>query len=63
MLLKTASKRAIKKKKKQMEIWLAIRFADKIKKVSKTLTQNNSVDNIELGREIPRERYISLRKT
>ena len=35
------------------------KISDKIKRVSKTLPQNNSKENIEHDREIHKERYIS----
>ena len=60
--LKTASKRAIeKKKKKKIEPTSDLmrnKITDRITKVSKTSPQNNSEENIEHDREIHRERYI-----
>ena len=58
--LKTASKRAIEKKKKTEPTSDLMRnkITDRITKVSKTSPQNNLEENIEHDREIHREKYI-----
>ena len=57
--LKTASKRAIEKKKTEpTSDLMRNKITDRITKVSKTSPKNNSEENIEHDREIHRERYI-----
>ena len=66
--LKTASKRAIQKTPKVTGDLIGYKIAYKITKFSKVSLQNsleavrNEIENMELDREIPRERYISLEK-
>ena len=57
--LKTSSKRVIQKATEATSHLIDIRITDKIKKVSKTLTHNNS-ETLTNGhdKEIPKERYI-----
>ena len=59
--LKTASKRAIHKKSQATVDLIGSKIANRITKVSKTLQQNNSEKNTnENGKELPKERYVSL---
>ena len=67
-VFKTASKRAIKKTTETTGGLIDDDIADKITKDSKTLPQKspetviNEAENMRLGREIPKERYISSEK-
>ena len=62
--LKTSSKTVIQKKAEATGDLISNKIASKITKVSKNLQQNNSETVInEHDKEIPKERYISKRKT
>ena len=59
--LKTDSKRAIHKKSQATVDLIGSKIANRITKVSKTSQQNNSDTNTnENGKELPKERYVSL---
>ena len=57
MHLKLLQKEQLKKLKKQLEIWVGNKIADRIAKTSKLVT--NEEENTGLEREIHTERYIS----
>ena len=57
MHLKLLQKEQLKKLKKQLEIWVGNKIADRIAKASKLVT--NEEENIGLEREIHTEIYIS----
>ena len=61
MRLKLVQKEQFKKQQKQLVIWLIIKLLIKSLKFKKKLQQNNleTVTN-EHGKEIPKEKYISL---